>query len=433
MGYISNAKLDCRARCDLNGMLFLTWAWKGWEVFRFMEASHGYVKISSWMHSQWLLCSAADGTVSTCSHAESLLEDNPKGRCSKWAIEKSDNDVGVIIRNKTYGRLLSVYDGILKTYDPNESRRLPIEQENMDATNNESEEEETLQQSAKRWWNNSFKNVNDSMTKSKIKVQKEFSRASVKSDLGNEDAIQEKDTTVWKLEAAHLQTYYFINSMQDDNGSPKSIGPFPEVTSNLRKTDKIQLIRETIGVTKLYLSDKEQYVTCLADGTIEFVAEANDANNDWIMEKSSQHNGGSVFRSKLYNLYLSYEEESIITEDEKLVIEEETEVKTKSSQSVSSKINESFNSLVSSSKKGKVTKLIGTKTMNGKEAWKLEPSMPRAVSSQKNQNICTRDINCCWYNNCNAICISWYGCSSWCCRCRSWYCCQCDCCWFDWC
>ena len=60
--FLSNANttLDRRVRCDMAGLLTLTEAWKGWEVFRFMEASHGYVKISSWMHSQRSSCVPPD-------------------------------------------------------------------------------------------------------------------------------------------------------------------------------------------------------------------------------------------------------------------------------------------------------------------------------------------------------------------------------------
>merc|ERR1712032_1574910 len=128
---ISNPLLNMRIRCDLAGITSLSDNWKGWEVFRFMEADHGYIKISSWMHSQWLLCSDCTGKVTTCSHSDSLIIENNINNntlCSKWAIEKyihntnnddddnnnKDHKMGVIIRSKMHGRLLSVKDGILR-------------------------------------------------------------------------------------------------------------------------------------------------------------------------------------------------------------------------------------------------------------------------------------------------------------------------------
>ena len=362
--FISNPAIDCRLRCDLSGLLFLTAAWKGWEVFRLMEASHGYVKISSWMHSQWLLCSTADGTVSTCSHAESFLEDNPKG-CSKWAIEKSPegNRQGVVIRSKTYGRLLSFHDGILKTYDPNETAS--TEQDKIEA---ESSEKLETASSVGNWWNRSMKSMNDNMRASMNDMQKRFNSASIKSEPGKEVSIPQKDTTVWQLEAAHLQTYYFISAMEGE--SPRSIGPFPEVTPNLRKTDKIQLIRGAGGVTKLFVAEKKQYIACSSDGEITFVEDAVLGSTEWIMEKPSYQDGGSVFRSNLHNHYLSFEESA----------PDAAETETKDD--LQPKTASHFGNLFGANK-DKVAKLVGSETMGMKEVWRLEPCMPRAVSSEK--------------------------------------------------
>jgi len=80
--FLSNLFLNQRIRCDLARLTTLSPNWKGWEVFRFMEAGDGFVKISNWMHSQFTLCSTSKGAVTTCSHADSFLEDSPKGVCS---------------------------------------------------------------------------------------------------------------------------------------------------------------------------------------------------------------------------------------------------------------------------------------------------------------------------------------------------------------
>ena len=55
----------------------------------------------------------------------------------------------------------------------------------------------------------------------------------------------------------------------------RSIGPFPRVTRNLRRTDKFHLIRrvnvdngDVLPVTQLYHLEKEQFLACSGDGTI---------------------------------------------------------------------------------------------------------------------------------------------------------------------
>jgi hypothetical protein len=355
--FISNPSMDSRhLRCDMAGLLTLTDSCKGWEVFRLMEAGHGYVKISSWMHSQWLLCSTADGTVTTCSHAESFLQDNLKG-CPKWAIEKAPDDrEGVIIRNKSYGRLLSIQEGVLKTYDPLETFGMIM------ATASSTQQQESHQYQStidgnnnNNWWNSSVKGL-----------QKRFSASSIRTD------VREQDTTVWQLEAAHLQTYYFISSVQGE--TPRSIGPCPLVTENLRKTDKLQLVRQDLGVTKLFHTEKKQYMACASNGIIDFVDSTEDANTEWIMDKAShQIEGGSIFRSKLHNLYLSYEDTWGDDELEKTQGDNPDGAETKQGH---------FSNLFGG-KKEKMGMLVGAETMGTREVWKLEPAMPRAVSSDK--------------------------------------------------
>ncbi|CAB9509045.1 expressed unknown protein [Seminavis robusta] len=365
--FISNPTLDTRIRCDMAGLMSLTDSWKGWEVFRLMEASHGYVKISSWMHSQWLLCSNADGTVSTCSHAESFLENNSKG-CPKWAIEKApdnggDGPKGVIIRNKTHGRLLSVHEGFLKTYDPAES----IPEMFGNSATSSAVQQPTTEDSgngAKKWWNSSVKTMNNNMRNSVKSMQKRFSSASVKTESGEQIFLPQKDTTVWQLEAAHSQTYYLLSAVEGE--PPRSIGQFPEVTANLRQTDKIQLVREETGITKLFLTEKKQFISCNADGNIDLVNSAEDLSVEWIMEKPSYQEGGSVFRSKHHNLYLSYEDTAKDVENE----------------GENDNADGHFSKLFGGNKEN-VGLLVGIETMGEREIWRLEPCMPRAVSSEK--------------------------------------------------
>ena len=112
---------------------------------RFIEAGHGFVKVLSWMHCRWLLCSTNDGLVGTCNHAESFKDyrseeagksDSPSRPyiCSEWAIEKSPDGEGVIIRSKTHARLLCVRDNYeLRTWHPDDEAAAAEDDEDEDA------------------------------------------------------------------------------------------------------------------------------------------------------------------------------------------------------------------------------------------------------------------------------------------------------------
>ena len=374
--FLSNANqsLNKRLRCDMAGLLTLTDAWKGWEVFRFMEASHHYVKISSWMHSQWLLCSAADGTVTTCSHSESLMDHNPKG-CCQWAIEKytpsaigqtsGSSDAqplvlqGVIIRSKTHGRLLSVANGVLKTYSDED-----IPPQNVMSL----EEKMAGGGNSARWWNNGIKNMNASVKN----MQRRMSSTGTHSDGGDVDVVvPQKETIVWQLEAAHLQTYYFAAGV-DIGEKPKSLGPFPYVTPNTRQSDKIQLKRYgSEGAMRLFMAEKKQYIAISSEGIVSLVESADDnPDTEWIMAKPQYQGGGNVFCSKAHNLYLSCE----------LVMGEEPEV---GNDSAPGNHSERFSNFFNKKKTEPVASLVGSETIGMREVWQLEPCMPRAVSSEK--------------------------------------------------
>lgn len=279
-----------------------------------------------------------------------------------------------------------------------------------------------------------------------------------------------KHTIVWDIQAAHLQCYYFLSVVAGSSSDvvavtvtdsltvkpapspPKSIGPFPDVTQNLRKSEKIQLLQRkiiivddddndegtaaatgggndtegsarstttrTVIVTKLYLPDKQSYICCVSsNGCISGTSDSNAVGTDWYMEKPNYQEGGSVFRSKPFNCYLSYkdvEEKTIpysntsrsssisfdgwfqnpgegegVSQGQLL---QQTMMQQQRSPSVGK--NDRFNGLMknpftntslSFSKKHQqsYTMLIGLETIDANCVWNLEPCMPRAVSSDK--------------------------------------------------
>lgn len=418
--FLSNPTLNCRLRCDMAGLITLTDAWKGWEVFRFMEASHGYVKISSWMHSQWLLCSKKDGSVTTCLMAESFAMDHDENSklCSKWAIEKApaqlpgSNDMsphdGVILRSKSFNTLLCIKNGELKMYNPNNEEtdsnndEVNIAPLSLDNNNNDNSEKASGKGAGGRWksMRSSFTSMSQQLTSKAASL-----RNSTSTFASAIKTVTPAETTIWQLEAAHSQTYYFASSpvlVEDADGKtsmsqpPKSIGPFPYVTPNLRKTDKIQFQKgesleadelatkndntnddttaSTTTTIKLYNIDQKQYIACSSTGTIVLVPQRDDPSTDWTMEKPQFQHGGSVFRNKLHNMYLSYEEESVTSG--------EATAESSSSNSGGGGHGHHFANLFGDSNQN-MPKLIGSEFMGEREVWRLEPCMPRAVSSEK--------------------------------------------------
>lgn len=75
--------------------------WTGSEVWRFIEAGDGHVRIMR-MNDKLMLSSDADGKVST-THDSSLGHNG-----SKWSVERAPEDQGVIIKSVLHKRYLQV-------------------------------------------------------------------------------------------------------------------------------------------------------------------------------------------------------------------------------------------------------------------------------------------------------------------------------------
>ena len=121
--FLSSHRLDQRIRCDIVGAVSLTDNWKGWEVWRLMESFDGYIRISSWMHSQFLLCCREDGSIATGTFVQSV---NDPSCDTEWAISKVHDGSGVVMRSKNYQHLLSVtHDGKLCTVPLQEQQENP--------------------------------------------------------------------------------------------------------------------------------------------------------------------------------------------------------------------------------------------------------------------------------------------------------------------
>ena len=87
--------------CDNLGRLRLTKVFGGWEVWRFLHAGNGTVRISSWTHQENFLVCDKQGRVTT-------TEDR-WNEATLWKIERASME-GVSIQSTKYKRYLTIQD-----------------------------------------------------------------------------------------------------------------------------------------------------------------------------------------------------------------------------------------------------------------------------------------------------------------------------------
>lgn len=83
--FVSNVSYNRRLRCDVFGNINLDKNWKGWEVWRFIEAGNNHLYISSWTHQTRFLACHANGTIQTVERGgkDKLEDDNPVAQNQK--------------------------------------------------------------------------------------------------------------------------------------------------------------------------------------------------------------------------------------------------------------------------------------------------------------------------------------------------------------
>lgn len=94
---VHNKRLTCGPRDDKPS---LSPNWKGWEIWRFIEAGYGHVRISNWTHNGKFICSDDQGKVWTT--------DNHLGEWELWNVERAPNNAdGVVIKSVSHHRFLA--------------------------------------------------------------------------------------------------------------------------------------------------------------------------------------------------------------------------------------------------------------------------------------------------------------------------------------
>eukprot|EP00980_Cylindrotheca_fusiformis_P018374 scaffold6032_cov100-Cylindrotheca_fusiformis.AAC.5 len=395
--FLSNVTHGARMRCDMSGRLSLSSNWKGWEVFRFLEAGDGFVTVSSWAHSHWILQCNGSGKLQTGTQSA----DQEEGEWdSLWAVELASNGNGVVLRSRRYGRFLCVNTGRralnLGTYHPFDelrdhayghgdkskksdakmSAKSISSQDNLlrqaiaSKSSEKASQADLLQQALAR-----------SKTNDTGKRRGWFRRRGKESTIPNDqplpnntDLLPSEDVSesiVWRLEAAHRQQYSLSSKVPEDP-STMSIGPFPHVTRNLRKADKFHLIRRSLGkadesriITQLCYVRENKFIACSSDGNISLISDAHDSGTEWIVVESKEL-GGSGFLSKDFGYFLSYGADA------------RREASERSAKLPNTK-DGADNGLTPKNR----PELLGSKELGTRGCWNLAPCVPRAVNSRK--------------------------------------------------
>jgi hypothetical protein len=280
--FVSSPAMDRRVRCDLMGSLTLSENWKGWEVWRFIEADgEGHVRLNAWMHPNHYLCSNAEGEVYSTTNPQ-------QEEGTKWAVEQDSGGHGVIIRSALHDRLLCCSPESLFT-DPH---------------------------------GGAF--------------------------------------GVWQLEAAHRQMYTLSSSTEN-----KSIGPFPLVTDRKSQVDEWELEKHGDNIS-FFLPQSGRYLGSTTDGEVSLTLVGDEEEvESWKMV--ALPGGGCSFRSTKHKRYLAWKEE----------------VPEKGPQ-IEEKQPAWLNLPWKTSKEEKNGVLCTVLDADEERAiWRLEPCMPRAVSSKK--------------------------------------------------
>lgn len=430
--YLSNNCFDRRIRCDMTGRLSLSENWKGWEVFRFLEAGDGFVKISNYAHSQWVLSCHSTGKIQMRKHSES--QDNFYGWCSEWAVELSPVREGVIFRSKSYGRFLCIeskeqsiglasyhpFDEASDFYDPESAMdegaaiddHATFPQYTTDqkidegvitydehvvekvTTQNPSEDDQAayLREALARKTSLDKRNQRGWT----FRKQKRSNKRIEAHHIVIKD-IHVTDTITWDIKAAHLQHYYLSSKAEytdEETGKSKtlarSIGPFPRVTRNLRRTDKFHMIRrvnvdngDVMPVVQLYHSEREEFVACLVDGTISLTKDEKAPETEWIMEQSSF--GGNSLQSLVHKRYLAHMKVDIPHEHQEngdcdIPREEEDSIGGDEGHAGPFRF---FRRKTKDGEPRSYSELIGSETLGPQGSWYPIPSIPRAVNSGK--------------------------------------------------
>ena len=165
----------------------------------------------------------------------------------------------------------------------------------------------------------------------------------------------DEKASLWHLNAGHLQKYSLASLYE----MPKTLGPFPYVTDNKKQLDEVVVEQlDAEGLVRLYHIKEEKFIGTEGSGDVSL---ATDAGNSelWKMDMS-RTDGGYVFHSVQHDgRMLSYHFEG---QDSISGAEE--------SQSANSKINPKLCTVTE----------IGD---NQREVWRVDPVLPRAVSSGK--------------------------------------------------
>jgi len=314
-------------RCDVLGQLAITETKKGWEVWRFLECgTSGKVKIASWMHDTRYLTVVQEEDDG--GKEEGRVCTTTADAATEWMVELADSKEGVTLRTES-GYFLALGG-------PGPS---------MSSSTEEREEDKPSYLTAVR-----------------------------------QPTQLRHHRKVWQLQAAHSQRYSLIAA----NDGVSTVGPFPYVTR--RAADPIRI--ESVDDDVVTLELQKQYVSVMENNI--FLANVPFRWKMTMQEDGSYHfqtNDNNDGNDTSNGLYLSTKTVTKISDKDTSAeqLSEPDALTTTSTveptPSGAAALSYRFRSMVSQYKNPESVAL--TLSSDTTCSWRLDPCMPRAISSKK--------------------------------------------------
>ena len=327
--FMSNPVMHCNLRCNLLGQLSLNSGLNGWEVFRFIEVGNGDLYISSWTHYTKFLSSNTDGQV----YATDSSSNPTLGYAERWRLEPAADGKGLYLKNVASSRYLSVgrskNEALWTTTKPNDYALWHV-----NAAHSHIYYLTSLFASTARKTDVDVvddvvvDNDDDGEGLRPLECDTAF------NDEDNDDVVVVKNNNIT---ASDYNQIYSKHSAPDMHVSSRKGAAY--LTKNKRKQEEWKVEVTPDGFMTFFSIAHEKYLGCNSKGDVH----TTTSKGSWCFwEKQESPNGGVMFLSREHLRYLA------VSEDD-----------------------------------GSLCTTDGEGQTNLKNAWRLDPRLPRTVSGGK--------------------------------------------------
>jgi hypothetical protein len=332
--FMSNPVMHCNLRCNLLGQLSLNSGLNGWEVFRFIEVGNGDLYISSWTHYTKFLSSNTDGQV----YATDSTSNPTLGFAERWRLEPAADGKGLYLKNVGSSRYLSVgrskNEALWTTTKPNDYALWHV-----NAAHSHMYYLTSLFASTAKKTDGDVvvddvvDDDDDGEGLRPLEDDEAFNDVTF-NDENNDDVVVVKNKNI---SASDYNQIYSKHGVPDMHVSSRKGAPY--LTKNKRKQEEWKVEVTPDGFMTFFSIAHEKYLGCNSKGDVH----TTTSKGSWCFwEKQESPNGGVMFLSREHLRYLA------VSEDD-----------------------------------GSLCTTDGEGQTNLKNAWRLDPRLPRTISGGK--------------------------------------------------